>query len=95
MALLATCSKKTLLVPLTVLLLMALLATAVPAGHDAAGHQDLHGCAEVKGCTEKLCGGMCGAIGSNGVGSCRIEAQSSYCCCHPKPSSDIGVHQLV
>ena len=38
--------------PLAVLLLMtALFATAMPGGHEAAGHKDLRGCAEVKGCT--------------------------------------------
>ena len=88
-------NKKTLLVPLVVLLLMALCAmSAVPIGHDTAGDQDLQGCSEMKGCTEKVCGGLCFAIGSNGIGSCRTEGQSSYCCCQPKPSNsdDFGVH---
>jgi hypothetical protein len=85
MALLKTSSKSTLVFAVT-WLLIALLATA----EDGATQYKLGTVCEIvaKGpCTEKVCGGMCAVVGSNGIGSC----QGSYCCCHPKSSRHIGV----
>ncbi|KAF8711331.1 hypothetical protein HU200_029359 [Digitaria exilis] len=92
------CFKKALLVPLVVLLLSALLATAtVPAGHVLdAEHPGLRECAKMRNCTERLCWGMCDTLGTNRMGSCMMEGKSSYCCCYPKSSTvDISVHKLV
>ncbi|KAL6658188.1 hypothetical protein ACP70R_003774 [Stipagrostis hirtigluma subsp. patula] len=43
---------------------------------------------------EELCTALCAVTGSNGVGKCKTEGQTPYCCCVRNPSS-IGVHQLV
>ena len=86
MALLKTISSKSTLVFAVTWLLIALLATA----EDGATQVNLRGACEkvAKGpCTEKVCGGMCAVIGSNGIGSCN----GPYCCCNPKSSSHIGV----
>ena len=85
MALLKTSSKSTVVFAVT-WLLIALLATA----EDGATQVNLSGACEkvAKGpCTEKMCGGMCAVIGSNGIGSCN----GPYCCCNPKSSRHIGV----
>lgn len=92
MALLKTSSKSTLVVA-AMLLLMALVATAVSSSE--GGHQeeaeDRAVCAKLKGgCTENMCGGLCAAIGSNGIAACKVESNVSYCCCVPKPSAHIA-----
>lgn len=89
MALLKTGSKSTLVVAV-VWLLIATLATA-----DGATQKKLQGVCEkiVKGaCSEKICGGMCAMVGSNAVGSCKVDGQVSYCCCQQKSPTHIGVH---
>ncbi|CAL4985169.1 unnamed protein product [Urochloa decumbens] len=85
MALLAKCFKKALLVPFLLVLLMALLHTAVPACIPLS-----------EGCGDNLCDTICAGMGS-GSGQCRTERQTSICCCQPEPSTnnDTSVHHLV
>uniref|UniRef100_K3ZKN2 Uncharacterized protein n=1 Tax=Setaria italica TaxID=4555 RepID=K3ZKN2_SETIT len=65
---------------------MALLATAVPASQEAAAPapavEPVCGLLS-HGCTDMLCNAACTDIG---VGECGTGAQSSICCCLPKPS---------
>ncbi|CAL4994776.1 unnamed protein product [Urochloa decumbens] len=85
MALLAASSKKTLLVPFLVFLVMvALLPTAVPACIPLS-----------EGCGDNLCDTICAGMGS-GSGQCRTERQTSICCCQPEASTnDTSVQHLV
>nr|TKV99984.1 hypothetical protein SEVIR_8G079800v2 [Setaria viridis] len=87
------CSKKTLAF-LVVLLLMAFVAVAVPAGRRSFLLEAEH-CSESKNCKADTCGATCAVLGINGVGVCKVEGGVPSCCCVPKSSNSIGVNQLA
>ncbi|CAO2143745.1 unnamed protein product [Urochloa humidicola] len=86
------CSKK-ILAFLVAVLLMVLVASAVPVGrHLLQGER----CSASSNCKEDTCGATCAVLGSNGVGVCKNDGGVPSCCCVPKPSTfGVGVNQLA
>ncbi|CAL4981747.1 unnamed protein product [Urochloa decumbens] len=89
------CSKNTLAF-LVALLLMALVAAAVPAGRRSFLLEGER-CSESSNCKEDTCGATCAVLGYNGVGVCKVDGGVPSCCCVPQSSSTSGggVKQLA
>ncbi|RCV37620.1 hypothetical protein SEVIR_8G079700v4 [Setaria viridis] len=87
------CSKKTLAF-LAVLLLMALVAAAVPAGRRSFLLEGER-CSESKNCKADTCGATCAVLGINGVGVCKVDGGVPSCCCVPKSFNSIGIDRLA
>ncbi|CAD6254168.1 unnamed protein product [Miscanthus lutarioriparius] len=84
------CSKKTLAI-VVVPLLMALLASAVPASQGSHALLGAEQCSKSDNCNEQSCGATCAVLGLNAVGVCNVVGGVSSCCCVPKPSTSIGI----
>ncbi|CAD6254135.1 unnamed protein product [Miscanthus lutarioriparius] len=61
------CSKKTLAI-VVVLLLMALLASAIPASQGSRALLGAEQCSKSDNCNEQSCGAMCAVLGLNAAG---------------------------
>ncbi|CAL4994839.1 unnamed protein product [Urochloa decumbens] len=89
------CSKNTLAF-LVALMLMALVASAVPAGRRSFLLEGGERCSESSNCKEDTCGATCAVLGYNGVGVCKVDGGVPSCCCVPQPSTFRGgVKQLA
>ncbi|CAD6254144.1 unnamed protein product [Miscanthus lutarioriparius] len=83
-------SKKTLAI-VVVPLLMALLASTVPASQGSRALLGAEQCSKSDYCNEQSCGATCAVLGLNVVGVCNVVGGVSSCCCVPKPSTSIKI----
>ncbi|OEL22261.1 hypothetical protein BAE44_0016727 [Dichanthelium oligosanthes] len=86
-------SKKTLAF-LVALLLMALVAAAVPAGRRSF-LLEAERCSASRYCKPDTCGATCAVLGFNGVGVCKVDGGVPSCCCVPKPSTSTGIKNQI
>ena len=88
-------SKKTLVV-LVVPILLALLASTMPASQGGRALLGGEQCSTSNNCNEQLCGAACVVLGENAIGICKVVGGISSCCCVPKPSTSFNIQlQLV